>query len=583
MPRTDPITLKIIAGALDTIAKEMGEVTYRMAYSNITRECEDIGTGLFSAGGEEFCESHHSPMHVGSIPFYIRGFMRKLHGQIEEGDVILHNHPYFGATHIFDICVAAPIFHQGELVGFAANCCHWLDIGGAYPGLNADILDIWAEGKILDSLRLFKGGELDTELLDFIMENVRTPVMNRGDLEAQIASCRLGVEKFKGLVGKYGLPTIRDAIGELIDYSERRLRHEIEKIPDGVYHSEGWLDDDGKNRGKPVKVSVTVEVKGSDLTVDLTGSNAEVETACNVPFEGSTKVAIYYAVRTLLLDEAVIEEYVPQNEGIFRPVKIVCPPGTIFNPRFPRATAVRLCPVQRLVDCFIQALAPVIPDRAGASNSAHVHAVTFSSVLPDGSYRIYIETYGGSYGGRPGKDGLDACACLCENTKNNPIEQMEWHYPLRCNWYELRADPPAAGKWRGGIGITREIEVLAPTILSSEGDRHYEAPRGALGGKDGLTASITLNPGTDEAKSLPGRISAFRLKPGDIIRINIPNAGALGDAYQRDPKLILADVLDALLTPEMARSEYGVVIDLASLTIDERATAELRAQKGKSQ
>src|SRR3954451_19826561 len=294
----DPIPLRVLGGAFHAIAKEMAGVLFRMSYSSIIRESEDLGAGIFDAQGRELCESDSTPMHIGSLPWYIRGFLDRLDGDIREGDVIVHNHPYLGASHSPDVAVAVPIFHEGELLGFAAVTAHVLDVGGSFPGINADAFDVYAEAKLYNGLRWYRRGELNVDVDRMIFDNVRTETMNRGDMNAMMAACQLGRDRFLRLVERYGVDTVMSAAYEWMDYSERRLRAEIAKIPDGVYGPVvGWLDDDARNRGIRLRVETRVIVEGDSITIDLTGSHPEVPTGFNVPYEGSLLVGAYYAVR----------------------------------------------------------------------------------------------------------------------------------------------------------------------------------------------------------------------------------------------------------------------------------------------
>src|SRR3954467_12041448 len=233
--KVDPITLRVLGGAFDAIAQEMAGVLFRMSYSSIIRESEDLGAGIFDADGRELCESESTPMHIGSLPWYIRGFMQRLEGEIEDGDVIVHNHPYLGASHSPDIAVAVPIFWQGELLGWAAVTAHVLDVGGSFSGINADAFDVYAEAKMYNGLRWYRRGELNEDLDRMIFDNVRTETMNRGDMNAMLAACQLGRERFLRLVERYGAEVVMSAAYDWMDYSEKMLRQEIEKIPDGTY------------------------------------------------------------------------------------------------------------------------------------------------------------------------------------------------------------------------------------------------------------------------------------------------------------------------------------------------------------
>jgi len=512
-------------------------------------------------------------MHIGSIPHYIRGFMRRLEGRIGEGDVIIHNHPYHGASHTPDLCVSVPIVHEGRLIGFASSTAHLIDVGAAAPGLNVDLIDVFAEGTLYDSIKLFENGKRNEAVWSILLDSVRTPDMNAADIEAMLAAVRLGRDRFLGLVARHGETTVLGAAEYWMDYSERRLRAEIEKIPDGDYSAESWLDDDGRNWGKPLKVAVAVKVRGGELTIDLTGSADEVETGYNVPFEGSLQVACYYVVRTLLLDEAMADEFIPQNEGMFRPVKIVAPKGSIFNPNFPRSCFARMAQIQRVIDCVIRALAPVMPERAIAGSSAHVMSVSYSGFdRASRQYWVCVEVNEGCYGARATKDGLDCVDNLMANTRNVPCEEIELHYPLRVERYELRAESPGAGTWRGGVGAVREMRMLTDGFFSCNGDRILEAPQGIFGGHDGKGAKVTRITASGMVEEWPSKSSGRKLFKSDVIRVTGPNAGGYGDPMRRAPTLVLADWLDGIISLDEARDIYGVIIDATRQSVDEAAT-----------
>ena len=577
----DPITLRVLGGAFHAIAKEMAGVLFRMSYSSIIRESEDLGAGIFDAEGRELCESDSTPMHIGSLPWYIRGFLHRLDGEIEEGDVIFHNHPYRGASHTPDIAIAVPIFWEDELLGFAAVTAHVLDVGGSFPGINADAFDVYAESKIYNAMRWYRAGKLNEDLDRMIFDNVRTETMNRGDCNAMMAACNLGRDRFLRLVERYGVETVMSAAYDWMDYSENMLRREIAKIPDGEYEAPtAWLDDDARNRGRRLRVETKVVVEGDSITIDVSGSEAEVPTGFNVPFEGSLLVGAYYAVRTLLLDEVTFPEHVPQNDGVFRPVKVIAPKGTIFNPNFPRACFSRFCQVQRVVDNTIVALAEQLPRQVTASNSAAIHFCSYSGFVPDtGEYWLYLEVNEGSYGGRYGKDGMDCVDNLMANTRNNPIEELDLRFPMRCDQYELRPEPAAPGKWRGGVGVIRRNRFLVDGTYSCEGDRQWDPPRGIFGGWTGLPASVHKNPGTPSEEYLEAKVTGVPFKAGEFVEFREPNAGGYGDPLERDPEMVREDVLDDFTTVALARDAYGVVFkDERDFEIDRDATDALRKQ-----
>ena len=576
----DAVTIRVLGGAFATIAREMAHTLYRMSNSSIIRESEDIGCGIFDAVGRELCESETSPMHIGSLPSYIRGFMGKLGDCIEDGDVIIHNHPYHGASHTPDLAVAIPIFLEGKLLGFAACTAHLIDTGAAAPGLNIDLIDIFAEGTLYNGIKLYERGVLNQSVWAILQDSVRTPEDNASDIQAMISASRLGRDRYLKLIGRYGLNTVLGAAEYWMDYSERRLRTEIAAIPDGDYSSVSWLDHDGRNLDQPLKVAVTVRKRGNDIVIDLTGSADEVETGFNVPFEGSLKVGCYYAIRTLFLDQATTEDFVPQNEGIFRPVAVVAPLGSIFNPRFPRACSARMAQIQRVIDCIIRAVAPVMPQQVTAGNAATVMSVSYSGFdRQRDQYWVCVEVNEGSYGGRARKDGLDAIDNLMANTRNVPCEEIELHFPLRVERYELRPEAPGAGRFRGGSGHVRDVRFLVDGFFSCNGDRVMEAPRGLFGGSDGLGARLVFNPGSGNEAEWPSKLSGRKVKAGDVIRVVGPSSGGYGDPFVREPALVLRDYLDGIINARDARESYGVVIDATGHCIDELATGRLRSER----
>jgi 5-oxoprolinase (ATP-hydrolysing) len=519
---------------------------------------------------------------MGAMPKIVKGVISLLGDDIHEGDIILHNDPYLGATHSPDVAIVIPIFHAGELVGFSGASAHLLDIGGAYPGLAIDLVDNFSEGQIFRAVKLSERGVRQEALWGHILGNMRTPTHNRGDIEAMIAACELAKRRYRELLDRYGQEAVLGAARDWIDYSERMLRQEIAKVPDGVYETDvGWLDDDGVNRGTRLPVKVTVRVEGDEIEIDLTGSSDEVPTGFNCPYEGTTVSAMTFITRMIFLDEVAYPVFVPQNEGMLKPVKVTAPKGSIFNPNYPRACFARFCQAQRAVDLVLRALAPVVPDKITAGNSAHLHFISYSGYDEEqGEYWVYLEVDEGSYGGRPDRDGLDSVDCLIANTRNNPIEELEWRFPMRTERYELRNDPCAAGKWRGGVGMVRRNRFLVDTIVTCEGERHdSDLPWGVFGGHDGLNASTVRNRGRDDEEHWPSKFTAYRLAAGETIEVTIPNSGGYGDPLERDPELVRSDVLDELTTMELAERDYGVVLEPDTLEVDAPATAELRARR----
>ncbi len=577
----DPITLQVIRGSFETIAEEMGHVLYRMSFSSIIRESQDLGAGLFDVNFNTLCESESTPMHIGSIPGYLRGIAQTLEDEEwYEGDVVVHNHPYYGASHTPDLAIVVPVFFQGRLVGFAGNTAHHVDIGAATPGLIIDVPDVFAEGMLFAGTKLYRKGEPNNAMWNYIRRNSRAAGQLVMDIEAQVASARLGAKRFVELLEKYGEPLVFAAANQLMDYAERMTRQRISEIPDGDYTAEGWLDDDGRNRDRQLKVKVTIRVRGDEVEVDLTGSADQTPTAYNVPFEGSTKVAAYAGFRKLLLDAATSDLRVPSNEGSFRPIKVTAPLGSIFNPKAPASAEARFTQCNRMIDLIIRALAPVMPDRVIAGSSASISFAAYSGVRPSGDYWVFLEVNEGAYGGRPRSDGPDSIDNLMANTRNNPLEDLAMHIPMICDRYELRDDlPPGAGEFRGGIGVVKSQRVLTPAFITHESERHTDAPWGIFGGHDGTVGRCTItNPNRPgEVRDMYSKFSGLEVQTDDVMTYFSPNGGGYGAPPTRPPVKVLEEVPDGFCTAAHARDVYGVVVDLTAETVDMAATDALRA------
>jgi N-methylhydantoinase B len=556
--RVDPITAAVIGGALDSIAVEMGHKLARMAYSSIIRESEDFGCVLCDAQGRQLCESSQStPLQSGPIPGYVAGINRRfaeLGDRWRSGDVVIHNHSYYGASHQPDVGFVVPVFVEEELIGFSATTAHHLDLGALTPGSCGivDACDAFAEGLQLNAIKIEEQGRRNEYVWQILRDNCRAPQLVIGDMEAQVAACKIGAGRLLELVDRYGLPTVQAAGEDLMDYSERMLRREIANLPDGTYTAEGMLDgfaDHPDPAYKNIRIAVSVTIDGSDITVDLSGSSPQVDLPVNMPFVGTVDVAIWVTLRSILLDSWTHEQ-VPTNSGLFRPIHIVAPEGCIANPRFPAPTIARFCSGNMIADTLMRALAPVVPDRVSAG-VGNLKVVAYSGISRDGgSHWVYMDIQEGSYGGRHGKDGLDGVDTLYANTRNNPIEDIESHFPLRVTQYELLTDGAGAGQWRGGFGTVREIEFLQDAGCSLEGDGSVWPPPGIFGGQDGTPGAVVLNRGTTDELGLPSKFPYRKTKAGDRLCLMSPCGGGYGDPADRDPRDAATDIADGFANTE---------------------------------
>ena len=578
--RVDPITASVIHGALENIAIEMGHKLMRMSYSSIIRESEDFGAALTDAEGNQLCECKMStPLQSGPIPGYIRGIQATLASRgetIRPGDVIMHNDPYGGASHGPDVAFCVPVFLDAKLIGFSTTTAHHLDIGALTPGSAGivDAVDTYAEGLQFKAIKVIDEGRPNHAVWHMLRDNIRAPALVVGDMEAQIKAAQIGADRYLSLVGQYGLETVSLAYLDLMDYSERMMRDAIRALPDGTYRAEtfidGYLDSaDPTRRDLPIRVALTVA--DDEITVDLTGTAPQVsDRPINMPLVGTVDCAIWLTLRSILLD-AVVYGSVPQNSGLTRPIHIVAPRGTLANPIFPAPVIARFTPGNALADTVMKALAQAVPRQVSAG-IGNLRCIAFSG-LNESRHWVHMEILEGSYGGRFGKDGLDAVDTLYANTRNNPIEDIESHLPLRVTQYEMRTDPPAAGRWRGGIGSVRSFEYLEDGAFSVEGDGHRYRPWGFAGGQDGLGGVLALH--TDGGpENLPSKVPYHKAKAGHVLVALGPNGGGYGDPRERDPADVLSDVLEGYVSEADARRDYGVLIN--GEVVDEAATAALR-------
>ncbi len=562
--RVDPVTAAVIQGALENIAVEMGHKLMRMSYSSIIRESEDFGAALTDAAGRQLCECRMStPLQSGPIPGYVRGILRTLESRgetLRPGDVVMHNDPYAGASHGPDVGFCVPVFLDGALIGFSVTTAHHLDIGALAPGSCGivDAVDAYAEGLQFKAIKVVDRGVRNDAVWHMLRDNIRASDLVVGDMEAQIKAAEIGAARYLALVGHWGLATVDAAYEDLLDYSERLMRDAIRALPDGTYraltHIDGYLDDPDPAR-RDLPIAVAVRIAGDEITVDLTGTAPQLpDKPINMPLEGTVDCAVWLTLRSILLDSTVYG-HIPQNSGLTRPIKIVAPRGTLANPVFPAPVIARFCPGNQLADTVMKALAEVVPKQVSAG-IGNLRVVAFSG-LQDGRHWVHMEIMEGSYGGRDGLDGLDAVDTLYANTRNNPVEDIESHLPLRVNRYELRSDAAAAGEWRGGIGTVREFTFVGDGGFSLEGDGHRYAPWGFAGGADGYTASLKLVTVEGVEVALPSKVPYHKAKAGDRLVSLGPSGGGYGDPARRDPAAVRHDVRDGLISAEQASRSYG--------------------------
>lgn len=572
----NPITVEIIRNALQSAAEEMNAALFRSAFSPVIYEMKDCSVGLFSDNGEMLGQSAGLPIFLGNLEECIKATIH-MYGLefFEEGDVLIMNDSYMTGTHLNDMTVFSPIFYEGQLVGFTANRAHWLDVGGKDPGMTTDSTEIYQEGIRIGPTKIIERGRERADVLDLIVRNCRFGFASRGDLNAQISACRTGEKRYQDIIRRFGLDTLRAATEEIFAQAERLDREAVAAIPDGVFMAEGCLDSDGLS-DEPVPVKVTVTIKGSDMTIDLTGSSLQRRGATNCG-RAQTISACRVAYK------AIIQPQAPINGGTFRALQVVVPPASVFDAQEPAAVSWYFSHLGLLIDLVQKALAPVLPDRTAAAHFGDSMVVTVAGIDPREKVPfLSVEATVGGWGGFQANDGQNA---LINNVngdfKNLPIEVQESKYPITIQRYALRPDSEGPGRSRGGLGAIREYRVEAPeSYLYLWWERSKCPGWGILGGGDGAPPVVVVNPGIPEEKYLL-KVNGLKLGAGAVVSACTGGGGGYGNPFERDPQKVREDVIDGYISLEGAESRYGVKLVSGTFVMDQEATKALRALRGK--
>src|SRR5262245_22795592 len=571
MPETVyPITLELFKNASFSIADEMALTVFRTTYSGVLKDNMDYSTGFADAEGRLAAQGLTLPGHLGSVPTAMAAIMRHFGNDIAEGDVFIMNDPFDGGMHLPDIFVMKPLFHAGERLAFACTVCHHCDVGGRVAGSNAsDSTEIYAEGLRIAPMKLYAAGKPNETILTFIEKNVRLPVQLFGDLRAQLAACHIAEKQFAELLARYGAEPTKVLLQATIDHAERLTRAALSELPDGEWSFEDWIDDDGIDYGRPIRLFVTIRKQGGHMVVDWTGTNPQVKGAINNTLS-FTKAASYTAVRSVLPPD------IPNNEGVFRAIEVICPAGTVGNAVLPAACAARGLTGFRMTDCMFGALAMMLPDKVKAAGDGGNTGISIGGY--DGERRpfVYVDFTCGAWGRRPWADGLDGNSHMFANMASHSVEVTEAEQPISLLAYEFVPDKAGAGKYRGGVSFRRDYRFNETEgVLQVRSDRRDFRPFGLYGGSPGQPSENYLNP-DGENRVLPSKFT-MTVRDGDVFRHVLAGAGGWGDPLERDPRAVLRDVRNELLAPDKALADYGVVIDTTAWTVDAAATARQRA------
>jgi N-methylhydantoinase B len=506
--RLDPVTLSVLASALAGIAEEMGAVLIRGSYSSNIKERRDCSTALFDAGGSMVAQAEHIPVHLGAMPEAVAAIMRR---DPEPGDVFAINDPYSGGTHLPDITLVSPVAYEGEILGYAVTRAHHSDVGGMRPGsMPSDSREVFQEGVIIPPVRLVRGGEYVSDVLDLLLANVRTPNLRRGDLRAQIAANNIAEERVGELIERRSKEVVLAAFEEVVSYAERRTREAIRDLPDGKHEAEDFMEGDGiVDEDIPIRASV--EIEGDSITIDFEGTARQVRGNVNCPLP-VTRSACYFALRVLLPKD------IPANAGTYAPLEIRAPEGSLVNASYPAAVvAGNVETSNRIADTVLAAFSGFAPEELPAQGQG-----TMNNTIIGGGGWTYYETIGGGQGASSKGPGPSGVHVGMSNTLNTPVEAFELEYPMRVERYELIYDSGGEGAQRGGDGIERSVRVLEPASLSLLTDRRRHPPRGVEGGEPGRVGENLLN-----GKELPAKVGRD-LEEGDVVTVRTPGGGGYG-------------------------------------------------------
>lgn len=575
--RTDPVTLKVLENHAQAVAESMAFTLFRTAHSTFVKETEDFTTGLVTPSGMTFA----SPRDLGATWFIgldYKGALEMIDAY-EEGDVCVTNDPYSGfvCTHTPDMHIWKPIFWEGEIIAFAVGHIHNTDMGGAVPAsLSRANTEVHQEGIRFKPTKLVSRGVMNTQLIDTMMLNVRMPDQNRGDLNAQIAAVNTGEAKMHEMIRKFGVETVKNGIEDLLDVGEARARAVISDLPDGDFRFVDYLDEDGPG-GVPVRLDLTLKVRGDEVIMDFTGSDPQLKSALNMPTGGNPRhillmVGYNYCLYTL-------DPSIPLNGGILRAATCVVPEGTVLNPQYPAAVGMRSLTCGRLQGVIMGAFHAAAPDRlpvGAAGGGGIVNVKTFDAASGKLSMASIDPVTGGAGGSALG-DGTDGSGANSAFLKNTPVEINEVEVPIKFLRYGLVPDSGGPGTARGGMATELEVEVFTPdTVITARNrDRTIFAAWGGSGGVPGAPSQFTRVTPNGEEINL-GNTDVVTMGPGDVFNLTSGGGAGYGDPFARPVEMVVRDVLRGSVTPEAARAHYGVVVDREGV-LDTDATNALRA------
>ncbi|MBS0560194.1 MAG: hydantoinase B/oxoprolinase family protein [Proteobacteria bacterium] len=558
MIRTDPARFEVVKNALIAAAEEMKIVLAKTAYSPLLKVAGDYSCGLFDRTGQMVAQGPDLPIHLGSMPDAVRAVVEAFPDPAP-GDVFIHNDPYQGGSHLPDVNVVAPAFHEGTLLGYGCVRAHWPDIGSATPGSYGAVTEVYGEGLRLPPVRLYRAGTIDPGIEAIILANVRTPSERMGDLRAQVAANRRGAERMAALAAKYGTDELLRIMQEVLDYSERMMRAALAALPDGEASFEDVFDGDGvlapgAAADETFRVKLTIRKRGETVEADFAGSDPAVAGPMNAPLT-VTASGVFCALKMIADPNSTI----PPNSGCWRPIRVTAPKGSVVNAQHPSPVVYANHEMShRVADMVMAAMHGITPRTVMAGSQGTSAVVTFGGADPNtGARYVSYESIKGGFGARPVKDGISAVASTVSNMMNTPIEILEMSFPLRVEEYSLLPDSGGAGTWRGGLGVRRVWRVLGHQAHAAVCcERTVTPPFGLDGGLPGAPARVTLTTPDGAERALVSK-GGFIAPAGSLVTMQAPGSGGFGPPSGRDPARLSADLADGYVTAEAARRDYG--------------------------
>ena len=547
----DPITVEVLRNKLEGIANEMQHSLLRSAFSPIVKEGLDASASLFTLNGETLSQSISIPIHLGTLIPIVQEILKRYPvGTMCDGDIFIMNDPYLGGTHLPDIAIIMPVFWNGQPLGFSATMVHHQDVGGMTPGsVPTNATEIFQEGIRIPPIKICVAGEFDQNVLELLKLNVRLPDIFLGDLNSQIASCTVGKRRLSELCQAYEANFLLEIFELLLDRSESMTREALMNIPDGTYCYEDYLDNDGVVLDKKIKIAVKARVEEGGISFNFEDTSDQVKGPFNCVPSGSLSAACF-AIRVLTGSE------IPTNGGCFRPISLELPEGSIVNPKEPAPVNARTSTIKRIAGCMVSAFREKLPQKVTADSASDMLILQFGGYRPDGQHFVVGELIASGSGAAIDSDGVDVIETDASNCMNLPIEALELEAPIRINSFGLRQNSGGCGRYRGGLGVFREYEILEGEIkFTHRGERHYCAARGYGGGLDGarsLSRVIRFD-GTDEI--IPSKL-VTELKKGDRIIIETAGGGGYGPPQERSVDQILKDIRDKKINKKAAREIY---------------------------